>query len=362
MNESESHKIIKVIIIFFTLIFAILAIIACLGTYYGIYFQSFAFFGLFQPIISISNILLLIYWVFKKNKWAFIPLFALILNIEYLSSVFQFPKLSKNEITVEDSHFRICTYNIKGLNYGLISLTTSMISEFMKDKKVDILCLQEFEFDSKFNIDSISRSFDYLPYKSVIVGDKSGLGLAILSKYKILRSTRIHFGKEGIHAMSTDLLINGDTVRLFSFHLQTTNLNQTKFYVRPGNMIWDFAGEMQKSMTVYESLIHNFQKRIIQADFLRSKINVTPYPTIVCGDMNSNPSSYTYHLVKGRLKDGFKTCGTGYEYTYNGLFKLYRIDYIFHSDEFQGIEYKSYNLNFSDHRPVILEVILPKNK
>jgi len=74
--------------------------------------------------------------------------------------------------------------------------------------------------------------------------------------------------------------------------------------------------------------------------------------------MNSIPSSYTYHQIKSNLKDGFKTCGSGYEYTLIGLFKLYRIDYIFHSDYFKGMDYKSYQLDYSDHKTVIMNLCL----
>jgi len=78
--------------------------------------------------------------------------------------------------------------------------------------------------------------------------------------------------------------------------------------------------------------------------------------------MNSIPSSYAYHQIIGHLKDGFKTCGSGYEYTMLGLYRLYRIDYIFHSDDFEGYSYNSYKLDFSDHKPVIMKLSLKRRK
>jgi endonuclease/exonuclease/phosphatase family metal-dependent hydrolase len=120
------------------------------------------------------------------------------------------------------------------------------------------------------------------------------------------------------------------------------------------------SSQAEKSMGVYEILQGNYKKRAKQAAYIHHLIEASPYPVLACGDMNSNPSSYTYHQIKGKLKDGFKTCGRGYEYTMLGLYRLYRIDYIFHSRDFDGYSYKSYKLDYSDHKPVIMNLALKK--
>jgi len=362
MGSNALLRIVRFFIALITLIIAVLTICAYIGSKHGGAFQIFAFYGLFQPLLILSNFVLLVYWSVRLKGWAIVPLIAIILNIGYIGAVYQIPwKKNKAEVSAQQ-HFKLATYNVKGFYHGLRPLTVSMISDFMKEKEVNVICFQEVDYDSTFTIDSIAKAFSYLPYRSVAISEREGFSLMVLSKFPISHSIRIRFGNEGNQAMLTDLAINGDTIRLFNFHLQTTNFNQTRFPIVPQNWLWDLSGETEKSMSVYDVLINNFRKRTQQAAFLHQEMLRSPHPILACGDMNSNPSSYTYHQIKGNLHDGFKTCGSGYEYTLEGLRKLFRIDYIFHSREFRGYNYTSYPLDYSDHRPVIMELSLGKSK
>ncbi len=49
-------------------------------------------------------------------------------------------------------------------------------------------------------------------------------------------------------------------------------------------------------------------------------------------------------------------------YTYRGVKGLMRIDYILHSQELKGVDYYSPNYRWSDHNPVIMEMVFPKNE
>lgn len=106
-----------------------------------------------------------------------------------------------------------------------------------------------------------------------------------------------------------------------------------------------------------DGLHENFQKRAVQANLLNQLITTSPYPTLVCGDFNSLPSSYVYHTVKGdKLQDGFKTSGHGYMYTFKYFKHMLRIDYILHSPELKSMDYFSPDLSYSDHNPVVMRV------
>jgi endonuclease/exonuclease/phosphatase (EEP) superfamily protein YafD len=82
----------------------------------------------------------------------------------------------------------------------------------------------------------------------------------------------------------------------------------------------------------------------------------SPCPTLMCGDFNNSPNSYSYHRIKGNLKDAFREAGNGYGYTYNNLMKLFRIDFVFFSGtKFQAVNYRTGNVDFSDHLPVLVD-------
>jgi endonuclease/exonuclease/phosphatase family metal-dependent hydrolase len=360
MGDNAFLRILRFILTCLTLFVSLLSIGTLISSYRGGFLEVFAFYGLFQPLMILLNLLLFIFWIIRLRIIAFFPLLALFLNISFIGAVYQFPFRKKNVERETDTKITLATYNVHGFYYGQRPLTVSMVSDFMKEKEVDVLCLQEMDFDSTYTVDSIRKAFHYLPYHSEALSEKIGFHLMVLSKYPILQSNRYRFGNEGNQAMQADLLVKGDTVRLFNFHLQTTNFNQTKFKFIPGNWIWTPSEEAAKTETVYNVVQNNFRKRTEQAAFIRKKILASKYPTLVCGDMNAIPSSYTYNQVKSNLMDGFKICGSGYEYTLLGLYRLYRIDYIFHSRDFAGYNYKSYPLDFSDHKTVIMNLGLKK--
>ncbi|WP_347396275.1 endonuclease/exonuclease/phosphatase family protein [Parabacteroides leei] len=66
----------------------------------------------------------------------------------------------------------------------------------------------------------------------------------------------------------------------------------------------------------------NYRKRAEQADMIHAEIKCSPYPVLVCGDFNDTPASYTYHRVRKDLVDGFRDCGSGYQYTFRQLYNL----------------------------------------
>ena len=122
---------------------------------------------------------------------------------------------------------------------------------------------------------------------------------------------------------------------------------------------------MEKKKKVFKEtfdlLVDGIHKRIIQADNLHRLVEKSPYPVLVCGDLNSPPSVYTYFKINEGLKDGFRTAGYGYAYTFRFYKHMLRLDYIFHSESLQGIDYYSPELDVcSDHNPVIMQLGVPQ--
>ncbi|MFH0999552.1 MAG: endonuclease/exonuclease/phosphatase family protein, partial [Bacteroidota bacterium] len=85
-------------------------------------------------------------------------------------------------------------------------------------------------------------------------------------------------------------------------------------------------------------------------------IKQSPYPVIVCGDFNDTPVSYTYHKMRGQLTDAFINAGNGFGNTYERKIASFRIDYIFHSPEFDSKNFKVPHLLYSDHFPVVCDI------
>ena len=101
-------------------------------------------------------------------------------------------------------------------------------------------------------------------------------------------------------------------------------------------------------------------QRIVEA--IDSIHNTSPGADIVvAGDFNDIPSSWLYAQVSKYLNDTYRDKGIGICRTYNGNgFPHFRIDYVFHSKEFQTLSYKRIKTDISDHYPVITSLELAK--
>ena len=157
--------------------------------------------------------------------------------------------------------------------------------------------------------------------------------------------------------MLCDIILNTDTIRLLNNHLQTTSVSQNRKKWERELAADNTRREAQAVQDAAETLHENSVKRAFQTDSICQLVTASPHPVLVCGDFNSLPSSYTYHRLSESLKDGFKTGGHGYMYTYRYGKRMLRIDYAFHSPELECTYYYSPNLDLcSDHNPVIFTV------
>lgn len=75
--------------------------------------------------------------------------------------------------------------------------------------------------------------------------------------------------------------------------------------------------------------------------------------SITCGDLNNTPYSNIYRSIRGQQKDAFCTKGNGFGTTFGeGIFKV-RIDYIFTTDHFHILDYKTISGGkLSDHNAI----------
>ena len=336
-------------------------------------FKLMPFIGLVLPILLLANVASAIYWTVRWRCWVFIPLIAILGNWGYLPRVLQFPLfdsasqpntessfLKKNERDTE-SALTIATYNVNSFNHEHTGFSCKQIAAYMKELGVDIFCFQEFGINHEFGIDSLRTVLSEWPYYYVpsSPAGESLLQLAVFSRYPIKEKQLVTYPNSNNCSLWCDIDINGQTIRLFNNHLQTTEVSRNKRKLEKELRADDTDRAERAALTLADGLHENFKKRAAQAEHINQLISDSPYPTLVCGDFNSLPSSYVYQTVKGeKMNDGFQTCGHGYMYTFRYFKHLLRIDYILHSSEFQGVDYFSPDLEYSDHNPVVMRMRL----
>lgn len=348
----------SLLMILVTVLWALLSLLGVLALYIDPSQMILpAFVGLFLPAVLVVNVLLCLYWIFQKRKWAIVPIIAILMNFNYFITIFQYNPVSSAPGT-NDTTIRIVTYNVGSFRSWEKKRTQMDIARYLRDAKFNIVCFQEYNDMLTFTPDSLGKYMN-LPYHAVNYLSQSLLanyGTVIFSSYPIIASGKIPFPSHINDAMWADLLIGNDTVRVFNCHLQTTNFSSQQKYI--SNQFRYGSIEIELPSLVLSELKQNFIERARQAQMLRQAIDTTPYPVIVCGDFNDTPVSYTYHTVKGNLNDAFRENGRGYGYTFRGIRKLFRIDYILYSPAFKGHSYQSPLLEWSDHNPVFTELSL----
>ena len=144
----------------------------------------------------------------------------------------------------------------------------------------------------------------------------------------------------------------GRTIAIYNVHLHSFG------HERP----WKEGRRAMVSPSTWRAAIRayrtDFWVRAEQARMLRRILDTETHPFIVCGDLNSTPSTWVYtHLSRG-LQDAFRRAGTGWGATFPARFPLVRIDFILASEDWEVRRAHVSRTVVSDHIPVIAEFAL----
>src|SRR5690606_24900784 len=96
---------------------------------------------------------------------------------------------------------------------------------------------------------------------------------------------------------------------------------------------------LEASRSVIRKLTLAYRFRRQQVDLVRETLESSPYPTLLCGDSNDIPNSYTYFRLRGPRQDAFREAGAGIGRTFAHLSPTLRIDYIFCDERFRVRQY-----------------------
>jgi endonuclease/exonuclease/phosphatase family metal-dependent hydrolase len=261
----------------------------------------------------------------------------------------------------EGKKIKVLSYNIRKKDAGQkrkAVVKFPMVLDEIKKRDPDIICFQEYDFQQKgnTNINRIMRLLRpakyYYAFANYETDAIDGMGLMILSKYPILKKVRIGFKRSGNAAMYIDVSINGYLTRIFCVHLQSLKFLKDNYdYLSAPELKYnDRSKDAIKDIGI--KIKAAFMLRAQQAEYLSGYIKKCPYPIIVCGDFNDTPVSYSYHVMKGDLKDAFREAGHGFGKTYNGLAPSFRIDYVLFSKHMGASFFETIQVDYSDHFPV----------
>ena len=297
------------------------------------------------PIIYLLDIVVMFYWIVRWRWYRALAMIVVVLTgLCYVPRYYKFDIERHYDVSFKERRYtKIMTYNVcEGRAEGL--------SDYITKHNPDILCLQEM-YTGSDNWRALAEK-----YKSTDVSVPYNGGNHILTKYRILRSGEVP-NLERRNGVWADIKIKEDTVRVVSLHLQSTSIRSNDIhFLEQHGYITDTARD-GKLRSIVGRLEENNAKRAAQALAVRDFVKKTPYKSIVCGDFNDVPLSYTYNIIAKPFTDTFSEKASGFAYTYDTKYALLRIDNILVSPVFEVVSYEVDNeVKFSDHYPVISRI------
>ncbi|WP_448519144.1 endonuclease/exonuclease/phosphatase family protein [Rhodoflexus sp.] len=318
-------------------------------------FWPAGFLALMIPVCMTGHIVLLIIWLaLGKLRLAAYPALGLLAAFPYWNATFalNLPDDTKPE-------FELLSYNVRLFNaYDRAehSAQAKAIVQWVMRDSSDIKCLQEYyQLDSStlFNIPKrMGKRAGYNYYFSPCCTNDLGgwMGLAIYSRFPIVNKGSIDIkGRYNYGAIFADLVIKKDTVRVYNVHLQSMSINEHAIFHNSS----DAEKIKQISKDVFSRLRKGLVKRSLQIQILIEHLASSPYPVILCGDLNDVPYSHTYYRLSRLLDNAFEKAAAGLGFTYNGKLFFLRIDNQFYSKGLKATYLQTNRaVDHSDHFPL----------
>jgi endonuclease/exonuclease/phosphatase family metal-dependent hydrolase len=308
-----------------------------------------SFFGLAYFIILGVNLLFIVFWLVISPKYMLLSLVIILAGWGILTRYIQL-----QEKTTEEESLKILSYNVhhfRGTAGNSQEKTSGEIIRFLNEQKADIICLQEVRLRQNkiFNLAKTVDEMEFINHYQY-ARTSSTFGSVTMSRYPIISMNEIRFKNSRNITIYTDIVANGDTVRVFNVHLHSYGIDPKDYTIMESGVTSE--QDLKEAREVGSKLKRGFQMRASQVETIRVMIEESPYPVIVCGDLNDVPASYAYQQLRKGLKDAFVSSGKGLGSTYFNRLPSLRIDYIFHSPVFESFNFQTYDIRHSDHLPV----------
>ena len=309
----------------------------------------FTIFGLLFIPLGVLAVVFFLWAIHRRSRMTALLLVALLPAVFLIGKYYQF----KAPEVEREPTLKIVSYNVGLFAHGNMGdkrlVLADSIAAYLRRTDADIICLQEFYLPNTLNMDAWFR--DRFPgYKAeyyVLTGEKGHAGNVTLSRRPVLYKGKIDFEKSTNLALHTDILLDSTVLRFYNCHFESYNISLSGLVKSIGhrdeNVVEDTGNKMRRSIT----------QRPKQVEEVIKDIDACPVRSVVLGDFNDNPLSYTVHrLLRGR-KDAFVQAGKGFGATFRTFWPLLRIDYILCPRDLQAVSYEVPKVKYSDHYPVI---------
>lgn len=330
----------------------------------------FGFLGIGYPFMMFANWLFALYHGFRK-QWLLLAATVLLFLVGLKQFNAYYVLFSFNgKVENPRAEFKVMSYNVRLFdlyNWTKNDQTKNLIFRFLHREMPDIICFQEFyvRTDAWFPTkDSLMALLEMSYFQEGFTHEIDGeqfFGLATMSRYPIVNEGIIEFDNDANNLIiySDILLESGDTIRVFNTHLQSIRLKKEDYKALGQTDGGRFVNtDENKKQKIFSRFKNAFQYRGEQVLLLCDAIVASPYPVLLCGDLNDSPNSFVYHRLNSMLLDAHKESGQGFGNTFIGIKPYFRIDFILHSPALHSYGFTTHPEAYSDHRAISAKIQL----
>lgn len=306
-----------------------------------------AVFGMAFPALFVLNFLFVLFWLSTKNIYFLFSTFCMIICWNAFTGIVGF----NGNDSPPDSSLNVMTFNCRAFyDFTNDKSTKPQILQLLQYEDMDIICFQEFPLNStsKKSIVSAIKEQTKLNY----FYQPDNYALAIFSKYPLNNTRVLDTDKAANGCIYADVESPKGTVRIYNVHLKSNRVSDD------ANKVLANPDLKKKSTwlgikTMMGKIRETSKIRAEQAERISKHISLSKLPTILCGDLNETPQSYSYCLLTKRLQDSFRKKGSGIGSTYAGKIPGLRIDYILTGNKIRVSDHRILRKEVSDHYPVV---------
>jgi len=288
------------------------------------------------PIIGV-NAAFAVYWLVRWDPRFFLSAKLLIIAHIYFGP---FVLGRKNVQEVSEHTMDVLSHNVHLFDKYAADREQGSIAqeyELLIDRQApEIICLQEYTATHPVDFKAYPHQYIYFnpPFKL--------MGQAIMSQYPMINRGSLDFQDTANNVIYADLMVEGDTIRVYNAHLQSIGINPTENFVNQGG-----AEKIKNRIST------TFVKQQEQIEILLSHMDTAKYPKILAGDFNNTAFSYAYNQITAQYEDAFQKQGHGLGATYHFNRLPLRIDFIFSDPSLEVLDFETIEESRSDHLPVM---------
>ena len=334
----KKSKLLFKILLFFNLFFIVIQQLLFESSYLGL---ELPLVILFTPILCLINLFFFSFWFFNFKWPALISILFFLINLDSWQLIYQ---IKPNAISTSKG-LDIMSFNVRSFNrYKWLEnkKVPESIAKFIQKNSPDIVCFQEFDNELTPYFHEYNFKI-FKPYKN-----NGRVGSCIISKYPLINGKGIMFENSLNGGMQSDLIWKRDTLRIYNIHFESLKINSKDTI---------FSSENSKQILNKLRKVFTLQKN--QMSMFMELIRINKFPEIICTDLNNNAFSDIYKFVSKGRNDAFLEKGNGFGSTYRLPFFPLRIDYIFTSKNIKVLDFTTYDIDLSDHKPILAKLQWP---